>query len=61
QQFQFESVSEREWGSVSATYTFKPEDEGKELSVIVTVLSKQEIAEGLPVIATSDWKVTVSD
>jgi hypothetical protein len=61
QEFQFESVSEREWGSVSATYTFKPEDEGKELSVMVTVLSKQEIAQGLPVIATSDWKVTVSD
>ena len=61
QEFQFESASEREWGSVAATYTFKPEDEGKELSVIVTVLSKQEIAHGLPVIATSDWKVTVSD
>ena len=61
EEFQFESASEREWGSVAATYTFKPEDEGKELSVIVTVLSKQEIAQGLPVIATSDWKITVSD
>ena len=60
-EFQFESVNENEWGSVSATYTIKPEDAGKELSVMVTVLSKQEIAEGLPVIATSDWKVTVSD
>jgi len=54
-------VKEKDWGDVSSTYTIKPEDAGKELTIVVTVLSKQEMGEGLPVIATSDWKITVSD
>ena len=60
-EFEFESVSEKDWGEISSTYTIKPEDVGKELSVGITVLCKQEIADGLPVLATSDWKVTVKD
>lgn len=60
-EFAFDSVNEREWAEVTSTYTIKPEDAGKKLNVAIVVLSKQEIADGLPVIATSDWKVTVSD
>jgi hypothetical protein len=60
-EFEFESVSEKDWGEISSTYTIKPEDVGKELCVGITVLCKQEIADGLPVLATSDWKVTVKD
>lgn len=61
QEFAFESVNEKDWGEVSSTYTIRPEDAGEELKIAVTVLSKQEMGEGLPVIATSDWKITVSD
>jgi hypothetical protein len=60
-EFAFDSVNEREWAEVTSSYTIKPEDAGKELNVAIVVLSKQEIADGLPVIATSDWKVTVAE
>jgi hypothetical protein len=60
-EFAFDSVGKKDWGEVTSTYTIKPEDVGKQLNVAVVVRSKQEIAEGLPVIATSDWKVTVAE
>jgi len=60
-EFAFDSVNEREWGEVSSTYTIKPEDVGQELNVNVAVMSKQETADGLPVIATSDWKIEVTE
>lgn len=57
----FDSISEGDWAEVTSTYTIKPEDAGRQLSAAVVVLSKKEIAEGLPVIATSEWKITVTD
>lgn len=58
--FPFELIGEKEWGELSISYTIKPEDVGKELKFLLQVQSKQE-ARGFPTIATSDWKVTVSD
>lgn len=60
QDFLFESVGEKEWGEMVVSYTVKPEDAGKDLKVELTVQSKQEMP-GLPTLATSDWKFTVSD
>ncbi len=60
QDFQFESVGEKEWGELSVRYTIKPEDAGKDLSFLLQVQTKQEMP-GLPTLATSDWKFTVSD
>lgn len=58
--FPFESVGEKDWGELSISYTIKPEDAGKELKFLLQVQSKQE-PPGFPTIATSDWKVKVSD
>lgn len=60
QDFQFESVGEKEWGEIVVSYTIKPEDAGKELKFLLQVQTKQEMP-GLPTLATSDWKFTVSD
>jgi hypothetical protein len=60
QDFLFESIGEKEWSELSLTYTIKPENAGKELEFLLQVQSKQELP-GLPTIATSDWKFTVSD
>lgn len=60
QDFLFESVGEKEWGEMVVSYTVKPEDAGKDLKVELTVQSKQETP-GLPTLATSEWKFTVSD
>jgi hypothetical protein len=60
QDFQFESVGEKKWGEVSVSYTFKPEDAGKELKFLLQIQSKSELS-GFPNLATSDWKITVSD
>lgn len=60
QDFQFESVGEKEWGELSISYTIKPEDAGKDLSFLLQVQSKKETP-GFPTLATSDWKFTVTD
>jgi len=60
QDFQFESVGEKEWGEIVVSYTIKPEDTGKELKFLLQVQTKQEMP-GLPTLATSDWKFTVSN
>ena len=60
QDFLFESVGEKEWGELSLSYTIKTEDAGKELEFLLQVQSKKELP-GLPTIATSGWKFTVSD
>lgn len=60
QDFLFESVGEKDWGEISVTYTVKPEDAGKELKFLLQVQTKQEMP-GLPTLATSDWKFTVSN
>lgn len=60
QDFQFESVGEKEWVEITVAYTVKPEDAGKELKFLLQVQSKQEMP-GLPTLATSDWKFTVSN
>jgi hypothetical protein len=60
QDFPFESVSEKEWGEIVVSYTIKPEDAGKELKLELQVQTKQEMP-GLPTLATSDWKFTVSN
>ena len=59
QDFQFESVGEKEWGELSVSYTIKPEDAGKELKFLLQVQSKKEMP-GFPTLATSDWKFTVT-
>jgi hypothetical protein len=59
QDFQFESVGEKEWGELAVSYTIKPEDAGKELTIELQVQSKQEMP-GLPTLATSEWKFAVS-
>lgn len=58
--YRFESVGEKEWGQLSVSYVVKPEDAGKELKFLLQVQAAQELP-GLPTIATSDWKFTVSD
>ncbi len=58
--FQFESVGAKNWGEVSVSYTFKPEDAGKELKFLLQIQSKSELP-GFPNLATSAWKITVSD
>jgi hypothetical protein len=60
QPFEFDSVGEKEWAEVSTSYTIQPGAAGKELYFMLQVQSKGE-APGLPTIATSGWKVTVSD
>jgi hypothetical protein len=60
QDFQFESVGEKEWEELSVVYTIKPEDAGKELKFLLQVQSKKEIP-GFPTLATSDWKFTVAE
>ena len=60
QDFQFESVGEKEWGELSISYTIKPEDAGKDLSFLLQVQSKKETP-GFPTLATSDWKFTVTN
>lgn len=60
QDFQFESVGEKEWGELSVSYTIKPEDAGKELKFLLQVQSKKELP-GFPTLATSDWKFTVNN
>jgi hypothetical protein len=60
QDFQFESIGEKEWGELAVSYTIKPEDAGKDLSFLLQVQTKQEMP-GLPTLATSDWKFTVSN
>jgi hypothetical protein len=60
QDFQFESVGEKEWGELSISYTIKPEDAGKELKFLLQVQSKKEMP-GFPTLATSDWKFTVTN
>lgn len=58
--FQFESVGEKDWGELSVSYTIKPGDADKELKFLLQVQSKKEMP-GFPVIATSEWKFTLSD
>lgn len=60
QDFLFESVGEKDWGELTVTYTVKPEDAGKELKFLLQVQTKQELP-GLPSLATTDWKFTVSE
>jgi len=60
QDFAFESVGEKDWAELSVSYTIKPEDAGKKLEFLLQVQTKDEAA-GLPTLATSDWKFTVSD
>jgi hypothetical protein len=60
QDFQFESVGEKDWGEIVVQYTIKPEDAGKELKFLLQVQTKQE-KPGLPTLATSDWKFKVSN
>jgi len=60
QDFPFESVGERNWGEIVVSYTIQPEDAGKDLKLELQVQTKQEMP-GLPTLATSDWKFTVSD
>ena len=60
QDFLFESVGEKDWGEIVVSYTIKPEDAGKDLRVELQVQTKQEMP-GLPTLATSDWKFTVSN
>jgi hypothetical protein len=45
---------------LTISYTIKPEDVGKDLRVELQVQTKQEMP-GLPTLATSDWKFTVSN
>ena len=59
QDFLFESVGEKDWGEIVVSYTIKPEDAGKDLRVELQVQTKQEMP-GLPTLATSDWKFTVT-
>lgn len=60
QDFLFESVGEKDWGEIVVSYTIKPEDAGKDLKLELQVQTKQEMP-GLPTLATSDWKFTVSN
>ena len=60
QDFLFESVGEKDWAEIVVSYTIKPEDAGKDLRVELQVQTKQEMP-GLPTLATSDWKFTVSN
>jgi hypothetical protein len=60
QDTQFESVGVRGWGEFSVSYTIKPQDAGKELKFLLQVQSKKELP-GFPTLATSHWKLTVSD
>jgi hypothetical protein len=60
QPYPFESLGENEWGEIVVSYTIKPEDAGKDLRVELQVQTKQEMP-GLPTLATSDWKFTVSN
>lgn len=60
QDFQFESVGEKEWAELPVAYTIKPEDAGKELRFLLQVQSKKELP-GFPTLATSDWKFTVTE
>jgi hypothetical protein len=47
-------------GEIVVSYTIKPEDAGKDLRLALQVQTKQEMP-GLPTLATSDWKFTVSN
>jgi hypothetical protein len=59
--FEFGSLREGEWSEVAFSYKIRPADVGLVLFVQVQVQSKNEESKGLPVLATADWKMTVSD
>ena len=59
--FEFGSLREGEWSEVTFSYKIRTEDVGLILFVQVQVQSKKEESKGLPVLATADWKMTVSD
>ena len=53
------AVPEKEWAKISISYKIRREDIGQDLRFMVEVRSRSE-APGLPVLATADWKVTVT-
>lgn len=59
--FEFGSLREGEWSEVTFSYKIRPEDVGLILFVQVQVQSRKEESKALPVLATGDWKATVSD
>ncbi|MCX6971106.1 MAG: hypothetical protein NTV93_13280 [Verrucomicrobia bacterium] len=59
QNFEFGSVREKEWEKISISYKIRREDIGQDLRFLVQVQSRNEVP-GLPVLATADWKVTVT-
>lgn len=59
--FEFGSLREGEWSEVKFSYKIRAEDVGLILFVQIQVQSKNEESKGLPVLATADWKVKVSE
>ena len=59
QNFEFRSVRKKEWVKISISYKIRREDIGQDLRFLVQVQSRNE-GPGLPVLATADWKVTVT-
>jgi len=59
QDFEFGSIKEKEWKKISIVYKIRKEDIGKDLRFLVQVQSRKE-GSGFPVLATADWKFTVT-